>query len=201
MHSRNYEIFFIKILNKLLHNKYTINDGEILNLCDGWTRVYYTNDLNMVVILISGKMFIIRKCGNEYVLLANKKNSHQSWFADTIVYDIDLLNGDLNNTILVSYKESDVLKVDTIVFENILDVENDEYKTISTTINKKYDDIASIMFIDKGGYIYRIMCYKKKNNFILEYKYNVLHGVYQLVKTIVIPKNTIRIDRCDILIY
>lgn len=220
MFNRNKDIFFIKVLNKILNNTFSVTeeDKNMYSVC-------YSKDLSVVVIAsyddycyssddpsvkagsIVGDVYILAKQGNEYKLVNNGIDLNNNRRTYERVYDISI--ADNNKAILIAYCKNYRRYIDILhLNSNTLSAE-DSTESLVSIVNEDtisldcgHYSIESTVFTCNEHFGFKVLCHGlADNHFILYYKYNVKTNEYLLHKKSKLLHNEYLTDGCSILFY
>lgn len=221
MFNRNKDLFFIKVLNKLLGGDFdtTIEDTKIYSVCssDDLSIIVLTGDEdyynNMHTPLskraeeLIGSVYILIRQGNEYKLINSNIAPEGIFRKYKRIYDISISKD--NKAILIAYKKDNNRYIHILKFNtNIINPEENEESLpfIEHEYNIQLEEtsyfIESTMFTNNEHFCFKVMCYKGLNEkFILYYKYNINTDEYLLSRKSNLLSNEYLIDGCSILFY
>lgn len=218
MFNRNKDLFFIKVLNKLLGNNFNLTkeDTEIYSVCS-------SNDLSIVILtgneynthnLLSnhaqnliGSVYILIKQGNEYKLINNNIEPEGMFRKYERVYDISISSN--NKAILITYSQDNIKCIDILKFSININNPEDTVESLpfiehEYTIQLEDTNcfIESAMFTNNEHFGFKVMCTKTLDDrFILYYKYNIKTDEYILSRKSNLIPNEYLTDSCSILFY
>lgn len=221
MFNRNKDLFFIKVLNKLLGNNFSITeeDTKIYSVCS-------SNDLGVVVLTgnedyyfnthnilsehaqnVIGSVYILIRQGNEYKLINSNIVPDGVFRKYDRIYDISISQD--NKVILIAYSQDNEKFIQVNKLNDGVTNAEDSAEILPFIEHQyiiKLEDgnyfIESTIFAGSEHFGFKVMCsVEHEVRFILQYKYNITSNEYVLSRKSKLIHNEYLTDSCSILFY